>query len=293
MQRKTLLAWLVACAVGIAACSGTPQTLLSPSAVSPTTAFANPDGSTIKVTAPSGLNPDGGTINTTRPVLAFVNPVGRFIQIGYAYDIEVQNANGTIVYSRIAGESPGSSSHAMEIDLPRSDNYFWRVRARLGQDVGPWSSFATFRTPDPVGPPPPLPGAGLPFAIPGSCGPGDPGNRIACAAAMASLSSEWSACAGGRGVACHRFTRQVAYALSQSDPDWKLIVASPGGHACDCLGCGPSDGTMFREDTVVYRGNRVFDMIVGAGGPSPSLNWSEVPGPRSGDRPSDAPLCPR
>jgi hypothetical protein len=48
---------------------------------------------------------------------------------------------------------------------------------------------------------------------------------------------------------------------------------------------------MFREDTVVYGGNRVFDLIVGAGGSSPSLSWGGVPGPRAGDSPAEAPLC--
>ena len=48
---------------------------------------------------------------------------------------------------------------------------------------------------------------------------------------------------------------------------------------------------MYREDTTVYGGNRVFDMIAGAGGPNPSAQWAEVPGPRPGDTPTDAPLC--
>ena len=65
----------------------------------------------------------------------------------------------------------------------------------------------------------------------------------------------------GIGVGCNRFTRQVVYALSRTDPNWKMIRAAPGGHACSCSSCGPSDGTMFREDTTVYVGTRVFDMI--------------------------------
>jgi hypothetical protein len=48
---------------------------------------------------------------------------------------------------------------------------------------------------------------------------------------------------------------------------------------------------MFREDTTVYGGNLVFDMIVGAGGPTPSLGWSFVGAPRNVDGPNDAPLC--
>ncbi len=70
-----------------------------------------------------------------------------------------------------------------------------------------------------------------------------------------------------------------------------MIMAARGGHACTCSSCGASDGSMFREDTAVYGGNRVFDMVAGAGGPSPSLYWNEVPGPRAGDTPAEAPVC--
>jgi len=133
---------------------------------------------------------------------------------------------------------------------------------------------------------------GLPFPIPASCGAFGAGNRIQCVADVAALSTEWTqGCARGVGTRCHRFARQVVFALHASDPNWKMIQAAPGGNACNCSDCGPSDGTMFREDTTVYGGNSVFDMIVGAGGATPSLNWSLVPGPRAGDIPADAPLC--
>jgi hypothetical protein len=109
--------------------------------------------------------------------------------------------------------------------------------------------------------------------------------------AVASQSLEWQGCAAGSGTRCHRFSRQVVYALAQSDPNWQMIQAAPGGHACNCNFCGPSDGTMFREDTTVYGGTQVFDMIVGAGGPTPSLGWSFVGAPRNVDGPANAPLC--
>jgi hypothetical protein len=109
---------------------------------------------------------------------------------------------------------------------------------------------------------------------------------------MAALSAEWATCARGIGIGCHRFSRQVVYALSQSDPGYRMIQAAPGGQSCNCNFCGPSDGTMFREDTTVYNGNQVFDMIGGAGGPTPSLGWSAVGAPRPGDIPTVAPLCP-
>jgi hypothetical protein len=237
------------------------------------------------------LSPSGGaTLDTLKPTLTFTNAVGRFTAIGLAYEVEVQASNGSVVYSRVIGQGANSSSHTLDSDLEYETNYQWRSRGRLGNDTGPWSALATFRTPNRPAPPPP-PIGGLPFAVPAECGPADPGNRISCVAAVAALSLEWRRCASGIGIACHRFARQVVFALSRSDPNYKMIVASPGGNACNCTACGPSDGTMFREDTTFYGGRGVFDMIGGSGGPSPSLGWSLVPGPRAGDIPADAPLC--
>ena len=61
MQQKTFLVWAMSCALTIAACSSSPQTTLSPSAVDPSDAALNPDGSSLKVDAPTGLGPNGVT----------------------------------------------------------------------------------------------------------------------------------------------------------------------------------------------------------------------------------------
>jgi hypothetical protein len=291
-MRKTLLMGLLAvCTVAVSGCSSKAESPVSASAVSAGSSALNPDGSSLKVTAPSGLSPSGGaTVDTLKPTLAFANAAGKYTAIGLGYEVEIQSSNGTVVYSRIIAQGANTTSHAVESDLEYESNYQWRSRGRLAADTGPWSALASFRTLNrPVAVVPPQ--GGLPFAIPAECGPGDPGNRFACVAAVAALSAEWRRCAVGIGIGCHRFARQVVYALSRSDPNYRMIVASPGGHACNCNACGPSDGTMFREDTTAYGGNRVFDMIVGAGGSSPSFNWSAVPGPRAGDIPADAPLC--
>ena len=295
MIRKTLYSWLTAGAMLVAACSGAPETPVSPSGAGPAASSLNADGSSLKASAPTGLSPNGGVINTLRPTLTFNNATALFQQVGYAYDIEVQDASGAVVYGRTIGESAGSSGHTLESDLSYATTYWYRVHARLGIEYGPWSDFAMFRTLDP---PVTVPtpgggggGGGLPFPSPAECGPFGPGDRFACVAAIAAQSLEWRGCAAGSGTRCHRFTRQVVYALAQSDPNWKMIQAAPGGHACNCNSCGPSDGTMFREDTTVYGGSRVFDMIVGAGGPTPGLNWSFVGAPRAVDGPNDAPIC--
>jgi hypothetical protein len=290
MFRLKKFAPVAVCSLTIVACSGTPQTMLSPSGSAGGTATLNADGSELKVNPPGNLNPTGGgVIDTVRPILTFDPSTGKHQPGSFDHELQIVNANDQVVYSSGSASSP----HGVSNDLSYADNFWWRVRARQGDQFGPWSNYAQFRTPDPPNlPSPATAGGNLPFPVPAECGPGDPGNRFACASAIASQSTEWARCRGGDGLGCHRFTRQVAYALSRFDAAWSLIQASPGGHACSCSGCGPSDGTMFREDTVVYNGNRVFDMIVGAGGPSPSLNWSSVPGPRPGDLPILAPLCP-
>jgi hypothetical protein len=263
---------------------------LSPTGTAPGSTALNPDGSSLKVTAPNGLSPNNNTtVNTQRPTLTFNAATGRFGNAGVDHEIEIVNANGAVVYSSASASSP----HGVAIDLSYSDTFWWRVRARLGSDVGPWSDYAPFRTPDPPTPvaPPPSSGGGgtFGFPVPGQCLAGDaPG----CAAAISAVSIEWQRCRGGSGVGCHRFTRQVANALALGDRNWANIQAAPGGQACSCTSCGPSDGTMFREDTIVYAGREVFDLIVGAGGPSPSLTFSSVPGPRPGDLPILPPLCP-
>lgn len=287
MYRKTLLTWSAVCALAMTACSGNPETMLSPSGAEPSATTLNADGSSVKAGAPTNLGPSGGaTVDSVRPTLTFSPAVGRHTSAAFDHELQIVNANDQVIYSSASASSP----HTLSADLSYGDNFWWRVRARVGDQFGPWSDYAQFRTPDP---PSPSGGTGgsLPFAIPAECGPFGPGNRIGCVIAIAELSAEWQGCRGGRGVSCHRFTRQVAFALAQSDPNWGLIQAQPGGHACNCSGCGASDGTMLREDTTVYGGNRVFDMITGAGGPNPGLSWSSVPGPRSGDSPVAPTVC--
>jgi hypothetical protein len=204
------------------------------------------------------------------------------------YELQVSNVPGGAPLARVqlpAAQTSFSTSGPI-------GTYYGRILAGSACGAASASSEKTFTlgaaTPGPGPTPGPTPGAELPFPIPAACAAGD---GYGCASAIAPISSEWGLCRSGNGVGCQRFTRQVVYALSRTDPNWKMIRAAPGGHACSCSSCGPSDGTMFREDTAVYGGNQVFDMIVGAGGPSPSLYWNPVPGPRAGDIPADAPVC--
>ena len=295
MYRNTVLTWVGVCAAAIAGCTGTPNTPVTPSATSDSVTFLNSDGSSIKASVATNLNPNGGTLDTRRPTLSFSNPSGRYVGVGFFYELEIQDAGSNVVYTRPVGDGgAGTTSHTVETELEYETTLWWRVRPRLAfeNQIGPWSGFAQIRTPNrPLPPspvaPPTIGGVGLQFPPPAACA----GGGFACVAAVAALSDEWGACAAGSGVGCHRFSRQVVAALSAFDPNWQMIQAAPGGHACNCFVCGPSDGTMFREDTAIYGGRDVYDMIVGAGGPSPSLNWNFVGPPRNVDGPNNAPVC--
>lgn len=296
MQSKTSLAWAVVCALALSACSETPDTMVSPSAVSIESTAVNPDGSTLKVGAPSNLTPINAVqIDTVRPTLTFTNATGVFAPVGLAYEVQVQNANGGVVYERIIGESQGSSAHTLETDLTHADNFWWRVRGRLGDRVGPWSGYAEFRTPDP--PPPPAPavaeGGSLPFFVPPVCTAGD---GAACVVAMTEFSPWWGACRAGSGVNCHRFTRSVAAALATGDPRWGLITKNPGEQQCTWNWCGPGGGEGYGEDVVAYStggGNWFgFDVVGGAGAPGANAGWSRLSSRRAGNNWAPVPAFP-
>lgn len=290
-MRHSALAFLcLPAAISVSACTGSPETMLSPSALVPASAYASHEGSSLKVHAPTDLTPNDSTVGFTRPSLAFSNAVGEFILVGLAYDVEVQNRDGAVVYGRTIGESPGSSSHTLDSDLSRGETYWWRARGRFGDDVGPWSDFASFHVsgnarggsgPDFV------PGGPLPFPVPGECGPGGPGDRSACVGAMVGVSPWWPGCHAGSGVDCHRFTRSIAAALASHDGNWGLISKNPGEQQCTWDWCAPGDGSGYGEDIVAYHtggGNWIgWDTVIGAGGPGASPNWSEVGGRRGGN----------
>ena len=143
-MRKTLFVGLLAVCMATG-CSGNAEPPLAASAVGGGSSALNPDGSNMKVTAPTGLSPAGGaTLDTRRPTLSFTNAVGRFTTIGLAYEIEVQTSGGSVVYSRIIGQGANTTSHTVETDLEFETNFQYRTRGRLGSDTGPWSALASF-----------------------------------------------------------------------------------------------------------------------------------------------------
>jgi hypothetical protein len=286
LDRKSFSVAFTISLISLAGCSGPPETPLSPTPAIHMASALIDDFSTLKVGAPTDLGPNGVSVGTMRPTLTFTNPTGAFASFGLAYEIDVQNASGQSVYAQVIGESPESSAHTLGADLASGQTYWWRVRARLGDDIGPWSDFAMFHVGG-GGVAAAAPGGPLPFPIPAECGPFGPGDRGACAAAMTGVSPWWPACGGGSGTNCHRFTRSVAAALAASDGNWGLISKNPGEQQCTWDFCSPADGSGYGEDIVAYHtgnGNwEGWDIVAGAGGPGAGVQWNFVSGRRAGN----------
>lgn len=292
MIRTILLRSTVTMVVAaLVACSEAPTSVVAPSAAPGSTAAAA-DGSTLKVSAPTLQSPVGGErVATRRPTFTFTASAGRHASTTAGYRVELLDDNGALLLARTV--SAGTTSLAADTDLDLGRSYLWRVRAELDGAFGPWSAFGSFLAPAEATVQ--VPGTPtLPFPVPAECGPGYAvGNRIACASAVSRVSAQWGACARGSGIGCHRFTRQVIYSLAQSDPAWRMIVAAPGGLSCDCNSCIDGSGNgrdRMREDTTSYNG-RVFDMVSGAGGPTPGLQWSEAAAGLRGQGTTPVVLC--
>jgi hypothetical protein len=163
MDRRMLrLAAGLALVVFSAACAQNPESPMSPSATETSTA-ANPDGSTLKVSAPTPVSPaDGAVADSVRPTVTFRNSTGRFTSVALSYRVQVFNAAGAVLGEFVvAQDASGQTALGAEADLAFDTEYRWRVRAEFSGETGPWSNVWSFKTPqrvvlgtgDNVGPP--------------------------------------------------------------------------------------------------------------------------------------------
>jgi hypothetical protein len=269
----------VALALSIAACSGTPRSSPTSPSVAVGAALAAVETASLKVTSPALIDPtDGRTIDTRRPTFVWANAAGTYENIGLAYQIEVTEQTGEVIYSRVVGESQDFSTNTMDFDLAENKAYSWRVRAVLSTGQGPWSGYADFRTPKPVvvvptpvpGPdvanayrtPDPPPGQRLPR-------PNHLGVLLALSAADPSLLRE--SCQDGGGN--WRFMDKAV--------DTLRILDMRYGYNCKRGNCND-----ISHDVVSYHwgpgqdegSTQVYctDIISGHCGPAPSLFWNDV-----------------
>jgi hypothetical protein len=151
---KTLPRVATACVLGatLAACNGSPNAPSSSDAAGTPTSEAGPNGETLKVQAPALASPaDGLRLDNRQPTLVATNVSGKFVGGSYSYEFELLTDSN----ARIDGATLSGTTWAYPNELERDTPYKWRVRARMGGAVGPWSATRRFitvfekRAPDP------------------------------------------------------------------------------------------------------------------------------------------------
>ena len=269
-----------------AACSQVPQRVTAPSGAlgGATAATSAADGSTLKVTAPALISPiDGVRAEDRKPTLIWLNSTGRYGGIGVAYDIELSSPT-EVVYSRTVGEAPDVGAHLVDIELAYDTMYSWRVRARIGNpdSSGPWSAWATFRSPA-------RPTAVAPVGtVAGGCaaplspmGPGETRkprpNDSAIVRAVASAFPHTLALSCQEHGGNWEFMDRTVDALRAKDGryGYNCKRGNCGDPSLDVVSyfyapAGPEDSINNRPE--VY----IFDIVGGHCGPTPSVIWNDV-----------------
>ena len=130
-----------------AACSQSPQAPTAPSATKAASSAAGVDGSTLKFNAPALVTPvERARAEDRRPTLVWANAQSKYGDVGVAYDLEVSTPAAT-VYTQTVGQTPDFGAHIVPFDLEFDTMYSWRVRARVGDEFGPWANWAEFLSP--------------------------------------------------------------------------------------------------------------------------------------------------
>lgn len=153
MARILKLALVPVCTMAIVvACSKQSAPPASPSATAPAAADLNPDGSNLKVTAPTAQSPINSVRLSNSPVTLVVGNATTKFTTGspLTYAFRVYNAGGTLVHQ--ANNVPGGSNTTAytipdTVILQGDVVYNWEARAESGDAFGPWSAPASFIAP--------------------------------------------------------------------------------------------------------------------------------------------------
>ncbi len=286
---------MVACAMFAVACETGTRTPVSPSAVVGGASALNADGSNLKVSSPLALSPLFEQTNTSlKPVLAAKGSTGlyaRDAQLSHRFQVSESDAFSDIVATGTGvSDAAGITRWTVETDLKTDKRYLWRVRAEMGDAVGPWSNVMAFTTvktgatPTTAGggstgprPADPAPGTRLPFPsgfqeLLNSGVGGNFGNDRSCPRGLKYVNNPWQ--------------DQVIDAFRQRDSRWGyngkptrtaadnngVPVVAAGDEAAYHYGAGPDQGSFD-----VY----LVDMLLSHCG-SPALTWRVFTGEEPG-----------
>ena len=266
-------------------CTQSPETPTTPSAITGSSTANASDGSSLKVTAPATVSPANGERAEDRnPTLVWVNSNGRYGNVGVAYDIELSTP-AAVVYARTVGESADFGAHRVELTLDYDVVYSWRVRAHLGNDVGPWSPWASFMSPTRpvvVAPPPTTTtstGTGAGCAAPIS--PLAPGEnrkpRPNHSSVLREIANQFP---GALRNSCQEhggsweFMDRSVDALRRIDGRYGYNAkrGNMNDPSVDVVSYFYANGDNIQNRHEVY----IFDVIGGHCGPTPSVGWNDV-----------------
>ena len=151
LQKRFVLCSAAAVLALAIACSKSSETPTSPSVADNGTGNAAADGSTLKVTAPAVLSPTNGAQPDSLTLTAS-KAEGKYdktLQLNYQFQIATDSGQVLSACTQTVAPNDGETtvsytpSCGLEFDAPHR----WKVRARSGDFVGPWSAEASFRTP--------------------------------------------------------------------------------------------------------------------------------------------------
>lgn len=273
---------LAAVAISASCSQQAAQAPTAPSATAESVSAATGvDGSTLKVNPPALVTPvEGERVNDRRPTLIWANAIRRYGATGVAYDIQVSSPTD-VVYDMTVGETPDFGQHLIPFDLEYDTTYSWRVRAREGNDFGPWSSWAEFKSPlRPVPTVPTIPGAvATCVADQSPMGPGETRrprpnhSSIVRGVANAFPGLLVNSCQEHGGT--WEFMDRTVDALRAFDGRWgynakRGNMNDPSVDVASYYYGPPIDN--INGDPRVY----IFDLIGGHCGPNPVIIWNDV-----------------
>jgi len=141
------LSVVIALSIACGRSASTPVSPTSSSKASTGSSATAADGSTLKVSAPNPASPVNDEVTDgTTPTLIASPASGKFTQGALAYDFELYDENNVKIQTLVRPDLNWTVG-ALEYDK----RYTWRLRATADNAFGPWSAFASFRTPQGTG----------------------------------------------------------------------------------------------------------------------------------------------